>query len=154
MGKDIKVLHISIMPFKNMVGTILNIKYCFLSCRKKMQKNKEIEMIEKYNTRDSQYGYNITPGGEDNPWYGKHHSEESKKKMSEARKGVPKTEEWKRKISESNKGRVVTKETKAKMSKTMQMFLERIILCMEENFQMRRLLKWLKHQRPKKQLLK
>ena len=85
-------------------------------------KNKEIEMIKKYNTRDSQYGYNITPGGEgysgkDNPWYGKHHSEESKKKMSEARKGIPKTEEWKRKISESNKGRVVTKETKAKMSK-------------------------------------
>ena len=66
-------------------------------------KNKEIEMIEKYNTRDSRYGYNITPGGEgysgeDNPWYGKHHSEESKKKMSEARKGIPKTEEWKRKI--------------------------------------------------------
>lgn len=83
-------------------------------------KDKEIEMIERYNTTNAFFGYNITPGGdgysgENNPWYGKHHTEESKRKMSKAKKGVPKTEEWKKKISESNKGRIVSSETKAKM---------------------------------------
>lgn len=85
-------------------------------------KEKEIELIKKYHTTNSLFGYNITPGGEgysgkDNPWYGKHHSEESKRKMSEARKGIPKTDEWKRKISESNKGKIVSNDTKVKMSK-------------------------------------
>ena len=84
-------------------------------------KQKEIELIEEYKTRDSAFGYNMTPGGEgycgeDNPWFGKHHTEESKRKMSEARKGVPKTEEWKRKISESNKGKIISDKTKEKMS--------------------------------------
>lgn len=85
-------------------------------------KEKEIEMIAIYNTTNPDFGYNITPGGEgysgkDNPWFGKHHTEQSRRKMSEARKGIPKTEEWKKKISESNKGKTFSAETKAKMSK-------------------------------------
>jgi len=85
-------------------------------------KQKEIELITKYNTRNHKFGYNITPGGEgfsgkDNPWYGKHHSEETKQKMSKDRKGKPKSESWRKKISESEKGKVVSEETKRKMSK-------------------------------------
>ena len=85
-------------------------------------KEKEIEMIAIYNTTNPDFGYNITPGGEgysgkDNPWFGRHHTEQSRRKMSEARKGIPKTEEWKKKISESNKGKTFSAETKAKMSK-------------------------------------
>lgn len=83
-------------------------------------KEKEKAFIAKYNTMDSRFGYNLTPGGEgysgkNNPWFGKHHSEESKQKMSKQRKGVPKTEEWKKKISEANKGKVVSETTKEKM---------------------------------------
>ena len=43
--------------------------------------------------------------GENHPFYGKQHTEETKKKMSEASKGKTKSEEHKRKISEANKGR-------------------------------------------------
>lgn len=83
-------------------------------------KSKEIKLIKQYNTRNKNFGYNITPGGEgysgkDNPWYGHHHTEETKKKMSEQRKGVPKTEEWKKKIRESNIGKIVSDETRKKM---------------------------------------
>lgn len=37
------------------------------------------------------------------PFYGKHHSDESKRKISEARKGMKFTEEHRRKISEARK---------------------------------------------------
>ena len=82
---------------------------------------KEIYLISKYNTRDPSFGYNITPGGEvcrgeDSPWYGRHHTEETKRKMSEKRRGVPKAEEWKKKVSESHKGRIFSAETRKKMS--------------------------------------
>jgi len=36
--------------------------------------------------------------GENNPFYGKHHSEEQRKKWSEQRRGRKLTEEWKRKV--------------------------------------------------------
>ena len=42
-------------------------------------------------------------------WKGRRHSEESKKKMSEAQKGKPKSEEHKKKISEEKKGNTYTK---------------------------------------------
>ena len=43
--------------------------------------------------------------GENNSFYGKHHSEESKKKMSEAKKGKHHSIESRRKISEAQKGK-------------------------------------------------
>ena len=57
---------------------------------------------------------------------GKHHSEESRKKMSEAHKGRPSywrgkhlTEEAKRKSSESHKGKHLTEEQKRKISESL-----------------------------------
>lgn len=44
--------------------------------------------------------------GENNPMYGKQHTDESRKKMSEARKGTRFTEEHKRKIAEALKSHV------------------------------------------------
>ena len=69
--------------------------------------------------------------GKHNPFYGKHHTEESKKKISEARKGEKNsfygkhhTEESKKKISEARKGeknpfygKQLTEEHKKKLSK-------------------------------------
>lgn len=61
--------------------------------------------------------------GESHPMYGKHHSEESKKKMSDIKKGKHHTEETKNKLSELNSGeknsfygKHHTEETKKKMS--------------------------------------
>ena len=74
---------------------------------KKDAETKEIELIKKYNTTDSKYGYNIENGGST---IGKH-SEETKRKIGIANKGkthpervgVPLSKEAKKKISEKNK---------------------------------------------------
>lgn len=64
-----------------------------------------------------------TATGKDNPFYGKIHSEESKRKMSVSsmgqvawNKGIPHTEETKEKLRLANAGRVHTEEAKLKMS--------------------------------------
>lgn len=44
--------------------------------------------------------------GEGNPFFGKHHSTESKKRISETRKGIVFTPEWKQHISENSKQKV------------------------------------------------
>jgi len=119
----------------------------------------EMYYIKELNTKVP-YGYNMTDGGEgvkgcnvseetkkklsennkgeNNPFYGRHHSEETKeflkminvgkkwteeqkKKMSETRKGrkmPPRSEEWKMKQRESQKGKKRSEELKKKMSET------------------------------------
>jgi hypothetical protein len=59
-------------------------------------------------------------------WLGKKHSKETKKKMSETRKGMKFTEEWKRNMSESHKGlntwckgKHLTEEHKKKISQAL-----------------------------------
>ena len=67
---------------------------------KEEAENKEKELIEKYNTTDREYGYNIEKGGCLNKevsqetreklrqnMLGKKHSDKTKQRMSEARKG-------------------------------------------------------------------
>jgi len=61
-------------------------------------KQKEIEMIDKYNAFTKQYGYNATKGGDGS-------------------NGVPCSEEKKQKISKANKGHKFNEETKLLMSK-------------------------------------
>ena len=75
--------------------------------------DKELDYWEKYYIKElntkAPYGYNLTDGGEGMTGYT--HSEETKKKMSDARKGKKSnmygkhhTEETRRKISEAKKG--------------------------------------------------
>lgn len=92
----------------------------------------EKELIAKYKSQDPEYGYNTSSGGE---WggkgchyqfteehrkrislshsgerhyaYGKHYTEEHKRKISEAQKGKFVSEETRKKISESRKGKYV-----------------------------------------------
>ena len=101
----------------------------------------EQELIELFMTNNPKYGYNKSIGGEKssfgckfseeakkklsdahrrNPiWVGKHHTEETKQKISEAKKGHKLPEEWKHKIGEGLKGHHHTEESKRKMSKNM-----------------------------------
>lgn len=94
------------------------------------EKAKEIEknLILEYKSYDSNFGYNITMGGESGN--GLKHTEETKKKISNAEKGrvspmkgKKHSEETRRKISMSNKGKVrrsgftLSEETKMKISK-------------------------------------
>lgn len=79
---------------------------------------KEIELITVYKSTNAEYGYNITSGGEHYT-----HSEESKRKMSEAQKGEKshlygkhRSEETRRKLSEAHKGKQISEETRKKMS--------------------------------------
>lgn len=58
--------------------------------------------------------------GERNGMFGKHHTEDAKKRISEKLKGREFTEEHKRKIGEALKGRVYSEETLKRMSKAQQ----------------------------------
>lgn len=61
----------------------------------------EVELIEKYQTTDSRYGYNTDSGGVSSITFG----EEHKKHLRESFKGRVITEETRRKISEKNSGK-------------------------------------------------
>ena len=72
-----------------------------------------------YHQLDDEGKKRMTGSGENNPFYGKHHSDESKKKIAEAHKGMKmptRSEEHRRHISESNKGKHRSDETKRKIS--------------------------------------
>lgn len=58
--------------------------------------------------------------GERNGMYGKHHTEEAKKKISEAMHNRKLTEEHKKKIGQAHKGKIVSEETRKKLSKVKQ----------------------------------
>jgi len=54
--------------------------------------------------------------GKNHPLYGKHHSDESKMKMSKAHKGKLLPEETRKKMSETHKGMIFSKEHRRKLS--------------------------------------
>ena len=58
--------------------------------------------------------------GEKNPMYGKKHSEEVKRKQSYAKKGKKMSAETRKRMSESRKGHLVSEETRKKMSEAKQ----------------------------------
>ena len=58
--------------------------------------------------------------GENNPMYGKKHSDETLRKMREAKKGKKMSAETRESMSESRKGHLVSEETKKKMREAKQ----------------------------------
>lgn len=73
-------------------------------------------LMNQYNSRDKNFGYNIKPGGA--VATGWHHSEETKNKISKSEKGKIISEEVKAKMSISQKERVRSKDEWTKMSET------------------------------------
>lgn len=71
----------------------------------------EKDLIAKYKTNDTHFGYNIAEGGSA-PTF----SEETRKKLSEANKGKQVSEETRKKISDSQKGKQFSEEHKKKIS--------------------------------------
>ena len=79
----------------------------------------EVELIREWDTTNREYGYNITKGGDSNPM----DNEESRKKLSETRKGENNpnygktlSEEHRKKIGKAMKGKTLSEKTKQKMS--------------------------------------
>lgn len=111
-AKDDVLIHKSIQKYgaENFSFEIL------LECPADMLDVWERDMIALYDCI-SPKGYNLTEGGG-----GCKCSEETRLKMSEAKKGKkrqPFSAEHKRKISEANKGHHISEETKIKISKTL-----------------------------------
>jgi len=73
--------------------------------------DKEIYWIDKYNSANPLYGYNLTYGGD-----GCKHNEITCAKLSEINKGKTYSEEYKQKMSVVLKGRIFTPEWKQKIS--------------------------------------
>lgn len=87
-------------------------------------KAKEIELIREWRTQDARYGYNMTSGGDGTPDY--HPSEETRKKLSNARRKENLSEETLQRRSEGLRGRKFSDEHKKKIgdgnSKRIKMF--------------------------------
>lgn len=92
--------------------------------------------VWKYNTYEDIFHYNLTPGGdfspmkvpeiaakvskansgENNPMYGKKHSEKARKKISTANSGKKLSEKTRKKMSKANSGKKLSQKTRKKMS--------------------------------------
>lgn len=76
---------------------------------------KEVELISFYHSNDPRYGYNNSVGGEKGT-LGCKHSEEFRRKLSEANRDKTLSEETRKKISEANRGKTLSEETRKKKS--------------------------------------
>jgi group I intron endonuclease len=89
-------------------------------CKDKADANEvEALLIDLGDTRKN--GYNIIPGGygtgagQDNPFFGKQHSEDLKARFSAERRGVPMAEGTRKKIAAANRNRTMSEATKEKL---------------------------------------
>lgn len=77
----------------------------------------EIDLIRKYDSTNSERGYNCSTGG-NYGFSGASHTVETRKTLSEKCRGWSHTEEAKRKISEAGKGRVFSEERRRHISES------------------------------------
>ena len=100
---------------------------------------RDTEEQRKYNDEHYEmFGYVIDENGNEQFNYGDyvvfwtqdhhrkyHHvSEETRKKLSESLKGIPRTDAWRQHASESNKGRLITEEQRLQISKSVKEYYE------------------------------
>jgi len=75
--------------------------------RKKARRGKDNHNYGKHLSDDVKRKLSVANSGENSPWLGKHHSDKTKEKMSKTAKGKLKSEEHKRNLSIAMKGRKV-----------------------------------------------
>ena len=80
------------------------------------KRGRDTPFYGEHHSEESKRKISIAVTGEKHPMYGKHHSEESKKKISEAHAGKHLSEEHRKKISDALTGRHLSEEAKRKMS--------------------------------------
>jgi hypothetical protein len=80
--------------------------------------NIEILTRKQHMEKDGRIAKTISRNENTKPTLGTHHTEETKKKISDSKKGKPRSEETKRKMSEARKGKHYSEETKRKMSES------------------------------------
>lgn len=85
-------------------------------CLEEELNTKECAWIEWFGTIKRNRGYNLVGGGHTNRAI----SEETRRKLSKAKKGTKMSMEARRKISESNKGRIFSAESIQKISRALQ----------------------------------
>ena len=83
---------------------------------KEEAKKLEIELITKYDTTNPKYGYNRSIGGDIPVILGQHHSEETKKKISDSNKGKEISLSTRKQISDSVKSLWQTDEYREKQN--------------------------------------
>lgn len=115
----------------------INHEILFSNLTKEKAQEKEMLLITEYKSNQREFGYNNSAGGESGA-SGCRWNEESKKLFSEHMKGKPSnakgkhhSEETKNKLSKKLKGRIISDETKIKMSKSSTRKKE--IICIELN---------------------
>lgn len=84
--------------------------------RNKISKN-HIGFTGKHHSEESKLKSSKSHSGENNFFYSKIHSKETRKIMSDFKIGIKLPEETKRKMSESGKGKIISKEQRKKISK-------------------------------------
>ena len=156
--KVIKDNHFFIMRSKSIGWDNFKHEILFENLTKKEAEEKEMELIKFYNSTNRKYGYNIANGGncigtiseetkrklselnkgKKHPMYGKHISEEHKKKISANHskywQGKKMSEEHVRKIREATIGKKRSEESKKKMSEAGRgKHLSKKVLCVETN---------------------
>lgn len=91
-----------------------NFKFDMILCCPYEDLNKEeIRLILEHNSTNKDFGYNIEPGGNVH-----NQSEETRKKLSKARKGKHLSEEIKQKLRIASTGKHPSEETRKKLGKT------------------------------------
>lgn len=94
---------------------------------KELMDEREIYWIAHYHATNKEIGYNLSEGGnvnrtlvgENNPFYGKHFTQETLQHLSEVRKGKvlrPHTKEEKEHMRKVMRGRIITQEARQKLS--------------------------------------
>ena len=86
------------------IGEYYNRPACELILLTKSEHTR-LHHLGKHHSEETRKKISESKNGENNYWFGKHHSEETRKKISEAHKGKNHSDETRKKMSEAHKGK-------------------------------------------------